>query len=171
MTDASFGQPPISRAALAASGYLTFDRQNEGFRDRTNFPTGVSLAPPQTVGLQELRWHLAQLSRHEHDRLRVELLRDTHHPVKVGTLESLGVGNDRLTAAERQLLREQLRTQRLAEEVMQATVVDTADPVSTGEDTTDRQVAPQVPTSHFQSEPIRSTQVQNTSGALPDAIR
>ncbi len=52
---------------------------------------------------------LAQMSRWEHDQLRLELREGMHRPVKVGPLDELGFG--RLTIRERRLLREQLRRQ------------------------------------------------------------
>lgn len=52
---------------------------------------------------------LAQMSRIEHDKLRLELREGMHRPVRVGPLDELGFR--RLTIRERRLLREQLRRQ------------------------------------------------------------
>ena len=52
---------------------------------------------------------LSQMSRVEHDKLRLELREGMHRPVRVGPIDELGFG--RLTIRERRLLREQLRRQ------------------------------------------------------------
>ncbi len=107
---------------------------------------------------------LAQLSRDEHDRLRLEL-RGLHRPVRVGSLEELGVAA-RLSASERRLLRRQLREQLRSD--LPETVVVTND--STDEpvpDTSDR-VGGEAP------EPLRPgppARVVPASTAQPDPIR
>lgn len=83
---------PVATAALAAM-------------HRHNYP--IAGVPGNLLPAPSL---LAQLSRDEHDQLRYELRRGLHRPVRVGTLEELGV-TGRLSASERRLLRRQLREQ------------------------------------------------------------
>lgn len=107
---------------------------------------------------------LAQLSRDEHDRLRLEL-RGLHRPVRVGSLEELGVAA-RLSASERRLLRRQLREQ-LQSDTPETVVVTNDSSDELAPDTSDR-VGGEAP------EPLPTgpaARMVPASTARPDTIR
>lgn len=91
----------------------------------------VATAPAQLATPASLPAMLfAQMTRVEHDRLRLELREGLHHPVKVGPLDELGFG--RLTIRERRLLREQLRRQsdEAADDETMSVIADTGNSIN-----------------------------------------
>jgi|GEM_PF-6776314 len=92
----------------------------------------------QTVPVSSRATLVAQMSRHEHDKLRLELREGMHRPVKIGPLDELGFG--RLTIRERRLLREQLRRQ--SDENIDGATISVASPAQEPRpETTDAAIA------------------------------
>lgn len=105
----------------------------------------------------------AQLSRDEHDRLRLELRQGLHRPVRVGTLQELGLPA-RLTASERRLLRRQLREQHESVGQVRRTGSFRAPEIASRPDTSDS-VGGEVPEAELAGRVIPA------STARPDTIR
>jgi hypothetical protein len=149
----------MSTAAFAETGKV-----HAGAATTCDFHHDAALCGTRSVSADQAVIMLVQLSRDEHDRLRLEL-RGLHRPVRVGSLEELGVAA-RLSASERRLLRRQLREQ-LQSDVTGTVVVNND---STGElvpDTSDR-VGGEAP---GPLQPESAVRVIPASTARPDPIR